>query len=74
MAVCCMPVMKLVSLTVIFKVTAAAIEPVADKRIVKAVGNVSTAIGLLCIITLTAMSLFLLMTAIICICTNYGVK
>lgn len=74
MAVCCMPVMKLVSLTVIFKVTAAAIEPVADKRIVKAVGNVSAAIGLLCIITLTAMSLFLLMTAIICICTNYGVK
>lgn len=74
MAVCCMPVMKLVSLTVIFKVTAAAIEPVADKRIVKAVGNLSTAIGLLCIITLTAMSLFLLMTAIICICTNYGVK
>lgn len=74
MAVCCMPVMKLVSLTVIFKVTVAAIEPVADKRIVKAVGNVSTAIGLLCIITLTAMSLFLLMTAIICICTNYGVK
>lgn len=73
MAVCCMPVMKLVSLTVIFKVTAAAIEPVADKRIVKAVGNVSTAIGLLCIITLTAMSLFLLMTAIICICTNYGI-
>lgn len=73
MAVCCMPVMKLVSLTVIFKVTAAAIEPVADKRIVKAVGNISTAIGLLCIITLTAMSLFLLMTAIICICTNYGI-
>ena len=35
--VCAVPVLKLVLMAVLFKVTAAVIEPVADKRVVKAV-------------------------------------
>lgn len=70
--VCAVPVIKLAVLTILYKVTAAAIEPVADKRIVEAVNDISTAIGLLAQIVLITMSLFVLMSAIICISTNYN--
>ena len=68
--VCAVPIMKLVALTCLFKITAAAIETVADKRIVKAVNSISVAIGSLAVIVLVALSLFVLMAAIICISTN----
>ena len=70
--VCAIPVIKLVVFTIMFKLTAAAIEPIADKRLVKAVNGASNAIGYLTIITLVAVSLFVLMLAIICISTNYN--
>jgi stage III sporulation protein AE len=70
--VCSIPLFKLIILTCLFKVTAAVIEPVSDKRIVKAVNGVSVAIGSLAVIVLVTVSLFILMAAIICISTNYN--
>lgn len=70
--VCSVPVLKLAALTLLFKVTAAAIEPVSDKRIVKAVNGISVAIGSLSVIVLVTVSLFILMAALICISTNYN--
>lgn len=69
-AICLVPIIKLVILTCLFKVTAAAIEPVTDKRIVNAVNSISVAIGSLAVIVLVALSLFVLMAGIICISTN----
>jgi stage III sporulation protein AE len=70
--VCSIPIIKLVVLSLLFKVTSAAIEPMTDKRIVKAVDSVSVAIGSLAVIVLVALSMFVLMAAIICISTNYN--
>lgn len=70
--VCSVPVIKLAALTLLFKITAAAIEPVSDKRLVKAVNGVSVAIGSLSVIVLVTVSLFVLMAALICISTNYN--
>lgn len=56
--VCAVPVLKLVLMAVLFKVTAAVIEPVADKRVVKAVNALGTAVGMLLMTVLAAVSLF----------------
>jgi len=69
-AVCAVPVIKLMVLTILYKVTAAFIEPVADKNFVKVVNAAGSAIGLLTVITVMAVTMFILMTAIICIATN----
>lgn len=70
-AVCIIPIGKLFALTMLFKITAAAIEPIADKKLVKAVNGTSIAISSLTVITMVTLSLFILMVAIICISTNY---
>lgn len=72
LVICSIPVIKLVVLTCLYKITAAAIEPVADKKIVEAVNSISIAIGSLAQITLITVSLFVLMLGIICISTNYN--
>ncbi len=69
-AVCAVPIIKLMVLTMLYKVTAAFIEPVADKNFVKVVNAAGSAIGLLTVITVMAVTMFILMTAIICIATN----
>ena len=68
--VCAVPVLKLVLMAVLFKVTAAVIEPVADKRVVKAVNALGTAVGMLLMTVLEAVSLFLLMLAMIVMMTG----
>lgn len=68
--VCAVPVLKLVLMAVLFKVTAAVIEPVADKRVVKAVNALGTAVGMLLMTVLAAVSLFLLMLAMIVMMTG----
>lgn len=72
-AVCAVPIIKLTVLTVLYKVTAAFIEPVADKNFVKVVNAAGSAIGLLTVITVMTVTMFILMTAIICIATNVHV-
>lgn len=68
--VCAVPVLKLVLMAVLFKVTAAVIEPVADKRVVKAVNALGTAVGMLLMTVLASVSLFLLMLAMIVMMTG----
>lgn len=70
LVVCAVPVLKLVLMAVLFKVTAAVIEPVADKRVVKAVNALGTAVGMLLMTVLAAVSLFLLMLAMIVMMTG----
>lgn len=72
-AVCAVPIIKLTVLTILYKVTAAFIEPVADKNFVKVVNAAGSAIGLLTVITVMTVTMFILMTAIICIATNVHV-
>lgn len=69
---CAVPLIKLIAFTLMFKLAAAAIEPIADKRLVKAVNGASKSIGYLIIIVMVAVSLFMVMLAIICISTNYN--
>lgn len=66
----CSSCLKLVLMAVLFKVTAAVIEPVADKRVVKAVNALGTAVGMLLMTVLAAVSLFLLMLAMIVMMTG----
>ena len=68
--VCAVPVLKLVLMAVLFKVTAAVIEPVADKRVVKAVNALGTAVGMLLMTVLASVGLFLLMLAMIVMMTG----
>lgn len=69
-AVVGMPVIKLTSMTVILKIIAAVIEPVADKKFVNVVDAASTVIGLMTLIVLMSACLFVLLVAIICMVTN----
>lgn len=71
LVVCFVPVFKLVTLSVLFKVTAAVIEPISDKRIVKAVNSLGTAVGMLILIVMVAVSLFMLLSAMIVMLTNF---
>lgn len=72
-SLCMIPVLKLSVVSLLFKVTAAVIEPVAGKNLVKAVNGTSSAIGLLALINIVVVTLFVLMVAIICVATNVGV-
>ncbi len=72
-SVCMIPVIKLVSISVLFKVTAAVIEPIAGKKVVKVVNGTSVAVGLLTLINIVVLTLFILMLAIMCVATNVGV-
>lgn len=68
--VCSFPVLKLVLISVLYKFVAAITEPVADKRLIKLINALSTAVGMLALIDVVVMSLFILMTAIVCVSTN----
>lgn len=71
-AVCLVPVVQLTALTVLFKVTAAVIEPVTDRGFVRVVNTTSMAMGLLTLLTLMTLTLFVLMIAVVCVSTNYS--
>lgn len=64
--ICSIPILKLIVFSGMLKITAAAVEPVADKMIVKAVSTIADAIGLMALIVITAAGLFILITAVIC--------
>lgn len=68
--ICIIPIAKLFALAVLYKVTAAAIEPISDKKFVKVVNGTSIAISSLTAVTMIVLSLFILMLAVICIATS----
>lgn len=71
LAVCMLfPVVKLVILSCIYHGMAAVMEPVADKRIVKAIAALGTAISSLTYLVIISAVLFILTIMIICISTS----
>ena len=64
------PVVKLVTLSCIFHAIAAVMEPVADKRIIKAVAALGTAISSLTYLVVIALVLFVLTIVMICAVTS----
>lgn len=70
LVMCSIPIIKLVVTMCILKAVSAMIEPVADKRIVKAVNSVADTTGFMSIIVLTSAGLFILMVSVICIVSN----
>ena len=64
------PVVKLVTLSCIFHAIAAVMEPVADKRIIKAVAALGTAISSLTYLVVISLVLFVLTIVMICAATS----
>jgi len=58
------PLLQLVSVTLMLKILAAVIEPLADKQLVSIIDTSGNILGLLCLIVTVQCSLFIMMTAI----------
>lgn len=70
---CLFPIIKMLLFHVTYQFAAVAVEPVADKRVVKSIGGVCEAGRLLLRMVMIAMLLFFLTIAIICISTNVSI-
>ncbi len=64
------PVMKLGILTLVYKLAAAALEPVCDKRITSSIAEAAGGYGLLLKLVVSALSLFVIAVAMVCSATN----
>ena len=62
--VCAVPVLKLAAFVVVFKVTAALIQPISDPRLVKAVDSLGSFMGVLLGVCVTVAVLFIFMTMV----------
>ncbi|MGN0328442.1 MAG: stage III sporulation protein AE [Lachnospira sp.] len=69
-AISLQPLLKLVALSIIYQGIAAVVEPMSDKRVVKAISMLSRAIGNLTYIVMIALVLMVLTMAVICLATN----
>ena len=67
---CAVPVIKLIIITVMYKASAALVQPVSDKRITNCVDCVATATSVLLKTVLNVVFLFIITIAIICVSTN----
>ena len=73
-SICFIPVIKTLIVSLAYKLSGAALEPVSDKRIVNSVNSIYVSIVLLMKTLLYAIVLFLLTIAVICTSTNYRVS
>ena len=64
------PVIKLVVISCIYQGVAAVMEPVADKRIIRAVQALTSAVGCLTYLVIISSVLFILTIVIVCIATG----
>lgn len=64
------PVVKLLIFAVMYRITAAVIEPVTDKRIVKSISGIYTGAEMLIKLMCTVAMMFMISVVIICIMTN----
>lgn len=64
------PVLKLIIMMILYQITAAAMQPVCDKRIVSCVSSVAQGHKLLLSIVLAAALLFIITIAVVCAATN----
>ncbi len=68
--ICAVPILKLIIFIAMYKLTAAVIQPIADKRITKSVDAVAEGVNLLHRIVITLLLLFMVTIAIVCFSTN----
>lgn len=68
--VCAIPILKILLTKLSIQLSVAVIQPVADKRIVEGMGNISDALELMIRTLMTSVYLFVLSIAIVCIMTN----
>lgn len=71
--ICIIPVINMSVVTLIYQLSAAVIQPISDKRIVRSLGGIGMGARLLTRVVLTAGVLFLLTIAIITVSTNYNI-
>lgn len=71
--ICLLPFINISVVVLIYQLSAAVIQPISDKRIVKSLGGIGIGARLLSRVVLTAGVLFLLTIAIITVSTNYNV-
>ncbi|WP_162300581.1 stage III sporulation protein AE [Anaerosacchariphilus polymeriproducens] len=69
--ICIIPFVNIIVVTVIYQLSAAVIQPISDKRIVKSLTGIGTGARLLSKVVLTAGVMFLLTIAIITVSTNF---
>ncbi len=72
-SICLIPAVEVACYVVFYQVLAAAAEPVSDKRLTGAIGQMSEGLGLLVKLLFTVCAMFLLTIAIVCVTTG-GVK
>lgn len=70
---CLIPYLKMVALSFLYKLTAAVIQPVSDKRAISSISGVGEGIAMLTKILLTCGALFMVTVAIVTVSTNHGV-
>lgn len=68
--ICIVPVVKLLAITTMYKISAAVIQPVTDKRIINCVDCVAGASVILFKSIITVIFLFIVTIAIVCMSTN----
>ena len=64
------PILKLIIISIIYQGIAAVMEPVADKRIIRAISGLGTAVGGLIYLLTVSSILFILTIVLICIATS----
>lgn len=72
-AICAVPVLQMLILTMLYKLTAALVQPVSDKRITGCISSVSEGYELLVKVVFTTGVLFLLTIAVVTAATSSGV-
>ena len=69
-SICLIPAAEVACYVIFYQVLAAVAEPISDKRITKAIGQMGEAIGLLVKLLFTVCAMFLLTIAIVCVTTG----
>ena len=64
------PLLRIGLLAVIYQGIAAGLQPISDKRMVRAVSSLGQALGMIVYIMMITLVLFILTIAIICVATN----
>lgn len=64
-AICAVPVIKMAGIVVLYRLTAAVIQPISEKRMVNCVGTMADGAGLLLHMIVTSGALFLIVIAIV---------
>lgn len=72
-SICLIPVVEVACYVVFYQVLAAVSEPISDKRLTAAIGQMGEGIGLLVKLLFTVCAMFLLTIAIVCVTTG-GIK